>query len=228
MGYLRRDLPQLITIDEWADALYRSEKVVGVEPMVDQHGVSLKSPGGGHYAPWELKVFVHGAGRRYLTSGVTTHGGRFHCYMRAPPKPLQQVANDVFQDAVRRVLAGLLLPPPALAPAPAPAPVPAPAPAPVPAPAPAPPAPRRLFAALPPPPSTWEHYMCEQGRWHQHTSGLLLLSWLACDRQLPGHVQVYHHDGRRWVADEASGECFWLDPEVVKGEGGADNDTEWF
>ena len=223
MGYLRRDLPRLITIDEWANALQISDDVVGVERMVDQHGVSLKSPGGGHYAPWELKVFVHGAGRRYLTSGVTKHGGRFHCYMRAPPKALQQVANDVFQEAVRNVLAGLLHPPQAIAPAPVPAPVPAPAPAP-PAPA-APPMPRRLAAALPPPPAMWEHYTCEQGRWHQHASGLVLLSWLDCDRQFPGHVQVYHHNGRRWVADGDSGECFWLDPEVVNGEY---CETEWF
>ena len=207
MAYLRRSLPHLITIEQWEMALLNSTGVEDVEPMVDEMGQSLKSKGGNHYAEWELKVYVRGGDRRYLTSGVTMHGGRFHCYMRQPPKQLVHLARAVFQGAVTNVLNGWL---PALPPAP---------------PLPAPPAARPLPATIPPPPrqNAWEHYCCEAGHWHQHSSGVVLCSWHSAIGELPADVRIYEHNGRRWVDDAACGEWFWLEP--VTEETG---ESEWF
>ena len=46
MAYFRRDLPHLITIDEWATALSHAISVEDVLPMIDEQGLSLKSANG--------------------------------------------------------------------------------------------------------------------------------------------------------------------------------------
>ena len=224
MAYFRRDLPQLITIGDWEDALRHSLCVEDVLPMTDEQGFSLKSANGGHYAPWELKVFVRGGGSRYLTSGVTMHGGRVHSYMRAPPKRLQHVAKQIFDSAVMNILVGWLPPPPP----PAPQPLPQPPARPLPP----PPVARPLPETIPSPPrnDAWEHYCWDEGNWHLHAaSGLVVRSWTPI-ADLPPGWDVYHHDGRRWLSDVEGKEQFWLDPEAdpahdEKGEG---CETEWF
>ena len=96
-----------LCVDSWARCLRASSRVLRVAPHLDNDGNTLKSSvpqaiaarGGGHYAPHELKVYVD-ASNRFLTTGVSTHGGRLHVYMREPPQTLATVAESVFKAAV--------------------------------------------------------------------------------------------------------------------------------
>ena len=164
----REDLAVPISIVEWARCLRDVPGVARVAPMVDSSGQSRKSAvpddvvarGGGHYAQFELKVFSEGCGSKYLTSGVSMHGGVLHVYMRQPPRALIQDAPRIFDDAVRNLPAGAIA---ATAPPP-------------------PPPATSLSSTLPPPPPLMEG----EGEWEyvQHTRYFVPLTcvpWFAAD-----------------------------------------------
>ena len=219
VGYQSCNLPRIITILEWKGALEACADVQRVEAKCDEHGISRKSIGGNHYAPYELEVYLRGIRDRHLTTGVTLHKGPFHAYMRAPPEVLRHRAKALFQAAVRYIVGNV--PPP---------PVPLALPPPIAPPVPAPPVARALPTTIPPPPrrDAWEHYSWDEGHWHLHVSGLIIRSWTPVT-DLPPGWGVHYHNGRRWLTDGE--EEFWLDPEVQaertqddeKGE-----DCEWF
>ena len=219
VGYQSCNLPRIITILEWKGALEACADVQRVEAKCDEHGISRKSIGGNHYAPYELEVYMRGVPGKHLTTGVTLHKGPFHAYMRAPPTLLEKWAKAVFQAAVRYINFGNVPPPPAPLALPPVAP-----------PVPAPPVARALPAAIPPPPRSdaWEHYSWDEGHWHLHVaSGYVVRSWTPMARLPPGW-DVYHHNGRRWLTDGE--EHFWLDPvhaEQVRDEEKPE-DCEWF
>ena len=107
MGFRNDNQQGDLCVDSWARCLRASSRVLRVAPHLDNDGNTLKSSvphavaarGGGHYAPHELKVYVD-ASNRFLTTGVSTHGGRLHVYMREPPQALVTVAESVFKAAV--------------------------------------------------------------------------------------------------------------------------------
>ena len=90
-----------VLIDDWQLAWAGVDRCVLARPMCDTFGQSRKSPTGGHYSPWEIEVFIDATGaKRRLVTGLTTHGGFLHVYLRSPPKPLVAAASAFFAEAV--------------------------------------------------------------------------------------------------------------------------------
>lgn len=103
---LRRDLsvPAVaVNIELWSNCLARQQGVLSVQPVVDEHGRSRKSPSPGHLCPYELYCYIDHLDKKHrITTGLTNHGGKLHVYVRTPSSKLTTLESR----RVREVFAG--------------------------------------------------------------------------------------------------------------------------